>query len=1123
MNMNNIRQCYILAIFLKISEDFCKYIEDISQEIIEQAVDTSNYVNIVNIYKTTDLWINLLKREYEMWIWSVKNVMKIDERRMYESNQEHIKVKNRFRIALHDSFILYINPLLMSPSVQAYILKRLNMPFDKIEIVLNYILSHATLLEGSIIMCTIIRFYHSHIPVRIDGEIFIDNNGYTYQINTEVLSYLHKSLYSFIKPQDIEDLFIRFVGIKDIIIAVTIYNPLLISLGKFFSTTELTIQTNFIIEEPMVSVSLNTLIDYLLTNDIDDRFQWLGNLNTHSVKRELNMIRIVVNEATTKDYIPSVITELLQNSIDAMHQYGKEGDISIRIGRYNNTNNYALSISDPVGILNENIPHVLVPFLSSKTAIDIELTGEMGTGFFNIYRQPFCKYVLIEIVNDENTIIVKATPIVRNDYIIDIIYDFTVNLPVEEKRTTITIVFNDMIKKEYDTLYAKAYDFISMYLTSSPYPIVFNDNRINKVYKEILTARLGSVKVGPNDILSHILTNGVPFGSLYSYLDEFIRNDFKSYVNSGIVFDISKNGYQPVHSRNRLMISDERKKELKIFIDNGLYFAIIYKILDEKLDMSSINDIIPFFSSRSDINQLTITICEDDIVNFIPTGYLSISNYINSTITYLRDISWVYDIDKINEHLKSFDPPPTDIVRQVLLEWFRKKKKPSSISYFFDKNIVFENEDRDFSYVELPKSSFISKIYTRFIYKYWEFGSSLESKGIIQGTKFSKNTSAPTFKTFMANISMLFGGGSIGYYDRINHSIGLIYSAYTKEMYSRFKTALEMYAHSIPDGILALMDTDSVGNYNLNSTLPLNPLIHELEHAWRIQSHKNVGSHDKITLTIANNSDTYTFDEAGMYIYNMAIANGLFVDFFNSIVTPLSTAIFNNNVDAVDQVLSNPGYTITEGDNIGIIYAIDNGFMDIIERLIIDDRIDLMIEDNYLLMTAIDKNYQNIIIILLSNPRVDPSYPDNFPISLAVQNDSLEIVKILMRSPKISPFDKVSAIFSAVSNNVPNMLLIINELLKSTKPDNNKINRSLLYAMVAGYPADIILRLLEDPRSDPRYELDFVIEISREYEMKALQDPRIKAIYEPLGVSYENYNGTSNKYFNTAERFNLDT
>jgi len=51
------------------------------------------------------------------------------------------------------------------------------------------------------------------------------------------------------------------------------------------------------------------------------------------------------------------------------------------------------------------------------------VTGEMGTGFFNVYRQPWTKHVLITTTNDDDVITIKAIPIVKRGRVVDISYE----------------------------------------------------------------------------------------------------------------------------------------------------------------------------------------------------------------------------------------------------------------------------------------------------------------------------------------------------------------------------------------------------------------------------------------------------------------------------------------------------------------------------------------------------------------------------------------------------------------------------------------------------------------------------------------------------------------------------
>jgi hypothetical protein len=156
-------------------------------------------------------------------------------------------------------------------------------------------------------------------------------------------------------------------------------------------------------------------------------------------KLPFNITSIAINEGTSKEVLSAILTELTQNSIDAIRTAGPGGaqakGINIRIGFHVRPEDlppamrgkppppsdyYAegsrttdlfvsdvgddtdtapaptaefhragivIEVSDAVGIPASALPALFVPYLSSKDPRDGQTTGEMGNGLFNVYRE----------------------------------------------------------------------------------------------------------------------------------------------------------------------------------------------------------------------------------------------------------------------------------------------------------------------------------------------------------------------------------------------------------------------------------------------------------------------------------------------------------------------------------------------------------------------------------------------------------------------------------------------------------------------------------------------------------------------------------------------------------------
>ena len=163
-----------------------------------------------------------------------------------------------------------------------------------------------------------------------------------------------------------------------------------------------------------------------------------------------------------KSITNSVVTETVQNSLDAIRTFNPSNkNIDIEIST--SGNNVIFSITDYVGINKKGIIATMIPFLSSKTPSEI-VTGEMGSGFFNIYRES--KKVLIETLNDNTKTTILDTSIYDGNRVIDIDREVSI-LNVENTSGNKTTIYawyeiNDPVKRT---------DIISNFLNMTKFTI----------------------------------------------------------------------------------------------------------------------------------------------------------------------------------------------------------------------------------------------------------------------------------------------------------------------------------------------------------------------------------------------------------------------------------------------------------------------------------------------------------------------------------------------------------------------------------------------------------------------------------------------------------------------------
>jgi hypothetical protein len=218
--------------------------------------------------------------------------------------------------------------------------------------------------------------------------------------------------------------------VKSIVDAAMVYVNTL-NASRPYPDPQMTYEYEFTCKELLAYV-FNKTIPADLTGLVRDVCEFRRTMNPEDVR--LQIVEIAVNEGTTKPFVQAVVSELVQNSIDAIGD--SSGNISVL------TYSDAFSVTDSVGIADtDTVLSLLIPFLSSKNPNDPSVNGEMGTGFFNVYRQPFVDHVNITTERDGKRIEIRATPLIDEaGFVRDVRYEFRSTSANGQNGTRIVVV-----------------------------------------------------------------------------------------------------------------------------------------------------------------------------------------------------------------------------------------------------------------------------------------------------------------------------------------------------------------------------------------------------------------------------------------------------------------------------------------------------------------------------------------------------------------------------------------------------------------------------------------------------------------------------------------------------------
>ncbi len=340
------------------------------------------------------------------------------------------------------------------------------------------------------------------------------------------------------------------------------------------------------------SFTLNQLVAYTFKHNLSSNppefmqmMRETGNIGLADIKTQ--MIEIVVNEGTTKEPIVAQLTETAQNSLDAIKEYQPMNcDIDISVLR--TEDGVVISIKDYVGISTSGIIAISIPFYSTKTNNQL-LTGEMGTGFFNVYRS---NRVMIETSRNGVAYRIMDSPVSDPDTkrVLDVERKIVMeNNKRIDNKTEITISRDFTSRKSYHELYIEdsvAQSFVKNKLALMMIPnggVVRLNGKIVS-FSLVLKKRTDQFEFyvsdpsNKNKFQSQLQTKGVPFAPLSRYvgLMNIVNPKALEFLNSDCVINLTSGIYTPVQTRTKISLARNVEYALSTFIEDCAFEYIIF-------------------------------------------------------------------------------------------------------------------------------------------------------------------------------------------------------------------------------------------------------------------------------------------------------------------------------------------------------------------------------------------------------------------------------------------------------------------------------------------------------------------------------------------------------------------
>lgn len=456
----------------------------------------------------------------------------------------------------------------------------------------------------------------------------------------------------------------------------------------------------------VTNTRISQLIGYLFSNK-----QKGGTLTEQDVRNiftsageykgltKLQITEIAINEGTTKDFVSACLTELTQNSVDAIRESKKldeNRNININFGQTED-GTYSFMVEDFVGMPPSAFLYVSIPFLSTKTPSEI-VTGEMGSGFFNVYRES--SLVVIDTVYNGMNYISYDTPIIENGRVVDVSKKIYMYKTSNKNGTKIIVKSNkvseEILSENIGSLRYITESVISQISFFNDIEISINGAKSNLKSKD----KTHMFSIGYFDVYfiqnakypSYVFTKGIPFAPLSNFYVEYDRSVVMD-IENAIVVNIRHGGYTPVQTRTRLNLPDDVAAQFKLLL---AYIVFVKNLQLSYEDNKGHRDwMYPNLKSTAMADQLIsyehIAVRNEPVANFLNyinfdlletkvfSGKNTLTYYTNSLIKSLGDENPRDDhvMSRLKKEVSKFNLSQYPEVRKLgefmLIKWISNK------------------------------------------------------------------------------------------------------------------------------------------------------------------------------------------------------------------------------------------------------------------------------------------------------------------------------------------------------------------------------------------------------------------------------------------------------------------
>ncbi|SNW63102.1 Histidine kinase-like ATPase [Orpheovirus IHUMI-LCC2] len=621
----------------------------------------------------------------------------------------------------------------------------------------------------------------------------------------------------------------------------------------------------------------------------ENYFDVISDANNYTLDRKLQLIEVTVNENTTKSPLEASLTELIQNSVDAINNTPSSNKrIDINVSRDPSLPILNVIVHDDVGIPDSSMLSLSVPFVSSKTG-DTSV-GQIGTGFFNVYRDTHV--VTIDTYKDGIRTTIIDIPI-RDEFnrVIDISKTIFRQKSKEGNGTNIilSIKYNNERDRNIDEGHVSYICKTIISKTLSPPDIYLNNILLTSSYSPLLKYQSLDFLTKTEEYESYVLTRGIPYTKLSWFYPNF--NIHSAFYDSAVSEVLNKNlcinfieNFTPASNRTSLTIDNKYIDNIRKSIQNGIYLSVLWKISQHLVknpnyfipNYTSIHGrqtgfvIMTDFSRIVNISTFMVNYQPEDYVNGNWIKYKSIAHGINTIITSKNKENRDETIESLRE---SYHPLQYSIIKRWIATKtdLDEKNAPPLIPLTLlptttqPRKVDLETNDDEVEYL-VTTSSFVvdnieelQKFFEAFVSAFWIIASEKIKTPIYKNKGIPKINIGPDVESRHAYYSPKLHIISINS-SKLDDIVNIIIDLSSSKDENTFK-----------DNWLKYRNDNKFKEY-FGYVFPSSNIVHELEHARRQSEHSSI-SHSEIIDESIGGKNPISFNDSANKVYDIILQN----------------------------------------------------------------------------------------------------------------------------------------------------------------------------------------------------------------------------------------------------------